>query len=119
MRLPRPAAGAKVVLLVTDNHASKLALRMAKALLRPRDELRVTTVVMSPESLSYGRKLTEEFCSNDTSGQLIPEVGGRDRWLVAAALKTPLLLHVNDQKLVHTAGFTHRCCVRAAARGTS
>jgi hypothetical protein len=76
MRLPRPAAGAKVVLLVTDNHASKLALRMAKALLRPRDELRVTTVVMSPESLSYGRKLTEEFCSSDTSGQLIPEVGG-------------------------------------------
>jgi hypothetical protein len=70
----RPAAGAKVVLLVTDNHASKLALRMAKALLRPRDELRVTTVVMSPESLPYGRKLTEEFCSSDTSGQLVPDV---------------------------------------------
>lgn len=35
------ASGARVLLLAVDNHASRLAHRMAAALLRPQDELQV------------------------------------------------------------------------------
>ena len=72
-------AGSKIVVLVADNHASKLALKMAKALLRPSDELHVLTVVMSESSIAYGKKLTEGFLEGDSTGQLRPVVSSRTR----------------------------------------
>jgi nucleotide-binding universal stress UspA family protein len=53
--------GAKVVVLIADNHASKMAVRMAKALLRPHDELQLLTVVLSADSLHYGSSLLEPY----------------------------------------------------------
>lgn len=53
--------GAKVVLCVSDNHASKLAYKMAKAVLRPNDTLLLLTVVMTEDSLDYGHQLLEQY----------------------------------------------------------
>lgn len=49
------------MLLAVDNHASKLAHRMALALLRPQDELQVVTVVSSEESRGFGAALLQPF----------------------------------------------------------
>jgi hypothetical protein len=43
---------------------------MAKALLRPNDELHVVTVVMSESSIAYGKKLTDNIVEADSTGQL-------------------------------------------------
>jgi nucleotide-binding universal stress UspA family protein len=53
--------GTKVVVLIADNHASKLAMKMARALCRPRDELVLVTVVLSEDSLHYGNDLLAPF----------------------------------------------------------
>jgi hypothetical protein len=47
--------------LITDNHASKLAFKLAKALLQPRDELQMVTVVMGEESVKYGSDLLAQY----------------------------------------------------------
>lgn len=60
--------GAVIIALVADNHASKLAVKMAKALLRPRDELQLVTVVANEENVTYGNNLlapyVQEQCNN-------------------------------------------------------
>lgn len=49
--------GATLLALVADNHVSKMAVRMARALLRPRDELQLVTVVLTEQSVGYGQSL--------------------------------------------------------------
>lgn len=48
-------------MLIADNHASKLAYKLAKALLQPRDELQLVTVVLGEESVKYGSDLLAPY----------------------------------------------------------
>lgn len=60
--VPRHAVvGSLVVVLVADNHATKMSVRIASALLRPRDELLLLTVVMSEEGRAFGQQLLSKF----------------------------------------------------------
>ena len=80
--MPTRVAGAIITTLIADNHASKLAVKMAKALLRPRDELQLVTVVMSEDSISYGNDLLAPYLQEKCSNSVTPVVSncydGRD-----------------------------------------
>lgn len=54
-------AGSKIIVLVSDNQASKLAFKLGKALLQPRDELQLVTVVLGEESVPYGSGLLAPY----------------------------------------------------------
>jgi hypothetical protein len=65
------------VVLVSDNHATKLAVKMACSLLRPRDELQLLTVVMSDSARAYGEKLLSQYTfDGDESNFCTPIVRG-------------------------------------------
>ena len=75
--LPPSAAGSRLVVLVSDNHATKLAVKMACSLLRPRDELQLLTVVMSDSARAYGEKLLSQYTfDGDESNFCTPIVRG-------------------------------------------
>lgn len=48
-------------MLISDNQASKLAFKLGKALLQPRDELQLVTVVLGEESVPYGSGLLAPY----------------------------------------------------------
>lgn len=48
-------------MLIADNQASKLAFKLAKALLQPRDELLLVTVVLGEDSVKYGSDLLAPY----------------------------------------------------------
>jgi hypothetical protein len=54
-------AGSKIIVLISDNQASKLAFKLGKALLQPRDELQLVTVVLGEESVPYGSGLLAPY----------------------------------------------------------
>ncbi len=66
--------GSNIVLLVADNRASKLAFRMARALLLPKDELHLVTVVMSEEGKDYGSTLLSSFADGAQGPNIKPVV---------------------------------------------
>lgn len=67
-------AGAVILTLISDNHASKLAVKMAKALLRPRDELQLVTVVTNEDSISYGNNLLAPYLQEKCNNNVTPVV---------------------------------------------
>jgi hypothetical protein len=68
-------AGALVVCLIADNHASKLAFKMAKCLLRPRDELQLLTIVLDENSTLYGNNLLVPYTLDPCFNTVKPVVG--------------------------------------------
>lgn len=68
-------AGATIITLIADNHASKLAFKMAKALLRPRDELQLVTVVTNEEGVAYGNSTLAPYLQEQCSNTVTPVVG--------------------------------------------
>lgn len=55
------SAGSRIIVLIADNQASKLAFKLAKALLQPRDELLLVTVVLGEDSVKYGSDLLAPY----------------------------------------------------------
>lgn len=68
------ATGAVIVALIADNHATKLAYRMARALLSSKDELQVVTVVASEESIQYGTDLLAPYIQEPCENTVTPVV---------------------------------------------
>lgn len=66
---PLTATGCKIVVLIADNHASKLAFKLSRALLQPRDELQLVTVVVGEESLNYGSDLLAPYLTEQQQQQ--------------------------------------------------
>jgi nucleotide-binding universal stress UspA family protein len=60
--------------LIADNHATKLAYRMARALLRPRDELQLVTVVANEEGELFGKRLLEQYEQEPCENVVTPVV---------------------------------------------
>ncbi|KAF8055402.1 hypothetical protein HT031_006770 [Scenedesmus sp. PABB004] len=66
--------GSVVVVLVANNHATRLAVRMARALLRPRDELQLVTVAMTPEGVVGGEALLAPHAAEPCANTVTPVV---------------------------------------------
>jgi hypothetical protein len=73
-----------VVTLIADNHATKLAYRMARALLRPRDELQLVTVVANDDAVAYGKRMLEQYEQEPCDNVVTPVVSER-----RAAIRVP------------------------------
>lgn len=61
--------GSRIIVLITDNQASKLAFKLAKGILHPQDELQLVTVVMGEESLEYGSRLLAPLLPSEQQQQ--------------------------------------------------
>ena len=97
--------GARVVVLAADNHATRLALRMAGALLRPGDELRVATVVRDDGGDAHPppRALGEAFLAQLIEGAPPRATGG--------ARPTPVVLAMapHERFADVVAGYAVKC----------
>lgn len=80
--------------LIADNHATKLAYRMARALLRPRDELQLVTVVASEEAVAYGKRLLEQYEQEPCDNVVTPVVSRHVHYLCHSSASLAISLIV-------------------------
>lgn len=67
----RGGAGSIIVVLVAENHATRLAVRMAHAVARPRDEVHLLTVVAADESVPYGKRLLSPYNQQEAGSSAV------------------------------------------------